>query len=470
MTGLLRSIRYVVLTAFVLALPYPANAQQVDLNAVFRDAVTALEERRPQEAIAGFTTVIERGSGVLPQSVIGNVYWRRGTAHFASGGDLQALGDFTQAIELQPDFASTYHSRGLVHRALGDERSAIADFERAIELPGNDDATAFADRGLSYFRLEEYSAAVESYNRAIVLNPDRASYHNLRGAAYRNLEEYQFAIEDFTEAIDIDTQFALAYLNRGIAYANINNHEAAIADFDEVLRLDPSLTQALDLRVASEQLAQVSNQRNELERRQPQARAVTAGATPPEDDELNFGDDLGPFSVNGFCGDSRFAGLGMARGELSPTSLFHDATDCRLAFEAGTVQLRGAAPVSVNPAPVVFLEPRDVIGSWIGTFECSDSVNPGRIEWKIFQPPGGNLQIEEQYSRLDEGEIFYTVELSRVGPTFQARNFNGGYVVDATINDERDTVTGIFGGHPTCETMVLRKTRPYPFADIFDYN
>jgi tetratricopeptide (TPR) repeat protein len=49
-----------------------------------------------------------------------------------------ALGDFTKAIELEPDNAVYYHNRGFCLRNLDRYDAAIADYTRAIELDDSD--------------------------------------------------------------------------------------------------------------------------------------------------------------------------------------------------------------------------------------------------------------------------------------------------------------------------------------------
>ncbi|MCZ6604192.1 MAG: hypothetical protein O7A03_03505, partial [Alphaproteobacteria bacterium] len=85
----------VIVVALVVALG--AAAQEADLNAEFRSAITAFNEGRYQPAIDGFTTVIDNAGDALTEAALGNVHWRRGSAYHASGADLQALGDFTAA-------------------------------------------------------------------------------------------------------------------------------------------------------------------------------------------------------------------------------------------------------------------------------------------------------------------------------------------------------------------------------------
>ena len=56
---------------------------------------------------------------------------------------------------------------------------------------------------------------------------------------------------------------------------------------------------------------------------------------------VDFGDDNGNYTHDGKCDDPRFAGPGMTATALLAEDVLHDATDCRTAFEAGQLTLRG---------------------------------------------------------------------------------------------------------------------------------
>jgi len=60
---------------------------------------------------------------------------------------------------------------------------------------------------------------------------------------------------------------------------------------------------------------------------------------PPADTDIDFGDDSSDWANDGECDDPRFAGEGAAE-ELLDEDRMHDATDCQAAFEAGTVTLK----------------------------------------------------------------------------------------------------------------------------------
>lgn len=52
-----------------------------------------------------------------------------------------------------------------------------------------------------------------------------------------------------------------------------------------------------------------------------------------------FGDDAGSWANDGECDDPRFSGEGMTDTTLLQEDILHDATDCKAAWEAGTIKL-----------------------------------------------------------------------------------------------------------------------------------
>jgi len=83
-------------------------------------------------------------------------------------------------------------------------------------------------------------------------------------------------------------------------------------------------------------------------------------------DDIDFGDDESPWANDGECDDPRFTGPGSA-AELLDSDEGHDATDCREAFEAGTVALADAG----SDAPAAF-DYGDDSSQWANDGECDD--------------------------------------------------------------------------------------------------
>lgn len=63
----------------------------------------------------------------------------------------------------------------------------------------------------------------------------------------------------------------------------------------------------------------------------------------------DFGDDASQWSRDGECDDNRFSGTGMTPTVLLDSDIGHDATDCRLAWDSGNLQLATGPKASIKP-------------------------------------------------------------------------------------------------------------------------
>ena len=59
--------------------------------------------------------------------------------------------------------------------------------------------------------------------------------------------------------------------------------------------------------------------------------------------DVDFGTDSGDWANDGECDDARFEGPGMTDTELLQDDIMSDASDCRAAYENGTISLRDEA-------------------------------------------------------------------------------------------------------------------------------
>ncbi|ODT49623.1 hypothetical protein [Devosia sp. 63-57] len=81
--------------------------------------------------------------------------------------------------------------------------------------------------------------------------------------------------------------------------------------------------------------------------------------------KFSFGTDGGEYANDGECDDPRFEGKGMTRTFLLSDDILNDATDCRAAYEAGTIRLRG---IDDNGVP----DFGDDKGEYANDGECDD--------------------------------------------------------------------------------------------------
>jgi tetratricopeptide (TPR) repeat protein len=176
------------------------------------------------------------------QSTADDLFLRAGEKE--QNGDLRgAIADYTQAIQLKPDFADAYKNRGDVRSELGDKPGAIADYNKAISLNPND-AGFYNNRALVKSDLGDKPGELADYDQAIQLDPTLALAYYNRGNALIEVEDKDRAIADYTKAIDINPNDAAYYYNRGITLAAIGDKQGGIDDFSQAIKLEPDFAEA----------------------------------------------------------------------------------------------------------------------------------------------------------------------------------------------------------------------------------
>ena len=121
---------------------------------------------------------------------------------------------------------------------------AIAEFTKAIDICPKF-TELYCNRGAANCQINEFEKAIEDYTEAIRLDSMCDQAYNGRGYAYAGLNEYNKAIIDYTDAISMQPMNAEYFYNRGCVYKAIDNEQEASADLHKCIELsrDPALTQ-----------------------------------------------------------------------------------------------------------------------------------------------------------------------------------------------------------------------------------
>jgi tetratricopeptide (TPR) repeat protein len=143
-----------------------------------------------------------------------------------------AIDDWTQAININPNYAGAYNNRGITRSELGDNQSAIDDFTQAININPNC-ADAYCNRGNAHSELGDNQSAIDDYTQAININPNYAAAYQNRGNARYELGDKQGAIDDYTQATKIHPNDADGYYNRGGQHLFLGNRQSAIDDYQK---------------------------------------------------------------------------------------------------------------------------------------------------------------------------------------------------------------------------------------------
>ena len=173
---------------------------------------------------------------ILTPAADANAYFDSGLAFLNKKQYDEAIGDFSEAIRVDPTYTLAYFNRGLAYDNKGNYDKAVSDYTEAIRLNPND-SSILSDRGDAYHSQNRLDEAVCDYTDAIRLNPNNANAYVNRGIAYSDQGKLDAAISDFTDAIRLDPNNADAYKNRGSTYLRAGDNDKAYADFATVGRL-----------------------------------------------------------------------------------------------------------------------------------------------------------------------------------------------------------------------------------------
>lgn len=151
--------------------------------------------------------------------------------NYFSYDENKAIQCYTEAIELNPNYAEAYYKRGETYYYNDEDKKAIEDLSKAIQIQPNY-AKAYKLRGEIYY-LENDEQAIEDLSKAIKLKSKYATAYAARAKVYYHLENYQKAIEDYTMAIQIQPKNEKHYEERGNCYKKLGETEKARADFEK---------------------------------------------------------------------------------------------------------------------------------------------------------------------------------------------------------------------------------------------
>ncbi|MEO6231640.1 MAG: tetratricopeptide repeat protein [Ferruginibacter sp.] len=149
---------------------------------------------------------------VLPVFKV-NGHWWRGQAYSKLNQSEEAINDFTEVIQLAPDFSEARNQRIVLYYAGNNSQGIKNDLEYFVkESPDN--YKYLHDLGYTCFNLEEYTQALNYLTQCLKLNDQYASAWYLR--SYTN-----FYLNDLTAA-KADIDMALQLEPQNVAYIEMN--------------------------------------------------------------------------------------------------------------------------------------------------------------------------------------------------------------------------------------------------------
>ena len=144
-----------------------------------------------------------------------------------------ALGDYNEAIRLDPTQASSTSTAAAFGRAKKEYDKAIADYNQAIRLDPKD-ALAYNNRGTAWHAKKEYDKAIADYNEAIRLDPKYASAYNNRAWLWATCPDAKYrdgrkAVESAKKACELSAWKEPNHIDTlSAAHAEAGEFDAAV--------------------------------------------------------------------------------------------------------------------------------------------------------------------------------------------------------------------------------------------------
>lgn len=177
---------------------------------------------------------------LMPACMSAEEHFEKGKTYFDAGQLEEAITEYSQAIELDPEYALAYHHRGIAYAKKEQWDLAIADGTKAIELDPNIEldpqyALAYNSRGIAYAKKGQWDSAITDYTKVIELDPNFAPAYGNRGVAYAKKGQWDLAIADYSKAMELNPNYPPNYHHRGTAYDKKGQWDLAIADYTKLI-------------------------------------------------------------------------------------------------------------------------------------------------------------------------------------------------------------------------------------------
>lgn len=130
-------------------------------------------------------------------------YGTRAQVYLNLEDTIQALKDYSQAINIVPDDDRFYNQRAQVHYEQGKYDLADKDYLKMISLKEGD-VMGYMGIGRNANAQKRYEDAIKQFDYVVKLEPNYSSAYSFRAESYIGLKKYNEAIDDVISALGID--------------------------------------------------------------------------------------------------------------------------------------------------------------------------------------------------------------------------------------------------------------------------
>lgn len=156
--------------------------------------------------------------------------YNSGIQYYQKGKLNEALEQFKNALEKNPENSNVNHYLGRIYYDLGQKQLALSYYQDAARFNKSDSLSTLG-AGQVFFDLGNYDSAMYYYNKSLTMAPHYALAYYNRGTLLGMQNKYVKAIDDLNKSIDLDPTNGNAFVNRGLAYYFLKQMNSACRDW-----------------------------------------------------------------------------------------------------------------------------------------------------------------------------------------------------------------------------------------------
>jgi len=161
-----------------------------------------------------------------------------GNALLQKGKTDEAIAQFQQALQINPDHLDVHNDLGSVLLQRGRVDEAIVHYQKALELKP-DDAQTHYNLGNALLQKGKTDEAITQFQQALQINPDHVDALNNLGSVLLQGGKVDEAIVQYQKALELKPDDARTHYNLGIAFSQNGKMAEAISQYQKVLQLEP---------------------------------------------------------------------------------------------------------------------------------------------------------------------------------------------------------------------------------------
>jgi tetratricopeptide (TPR) repeat protein len=154
----------------------------------------------------------------------------RGNSDLAKNDLVSANLEYSDALELIPDYAEAHYGLATVYELGSEFDRAIVEYRAAIKARPEYAEAHYGLGSLLFYSKEQYDAGIAELRVAIKWRPSYAEAHDELGEALYSKGQYDAAIAEFRNAIALKPDLQTAHNSLGFALDHKGQYDAAVAE------------------------------------------------------------------------------------------------------------------------------------------------------------------------------------------------------------------------------------------------